>query len=117
MLHEITFSIAGLEEDHRNPEIGYFIAILFSAFYLSRLVGSFTAIAFANGKRSIFIGYMFFFLMSGSTIFHALKPNAYFVVFLRILVGFGAGVAPLTCYMRVELMKIQRLRVLSGDIK
>lgn len=107
LMHEIGRHAIYFNGNVNKPEVGYFITVMFSLFYLGRICGNLFGVGFAKKKRSVFFTYITFIPLIVATYFQSLYTGALWIFASRILIGFFSGFSPAMCMLRSDVKKTQ----------
>jgi len=106
ILHEIGRNTVFFNGNVNKPDVGYFIAIIFSLFYLARFFGSLAGLLYSVGHRFIFISLMYYIGTIVGTLLQGYFTSAVAIVSLRVFLGFMTGFTPVMCIIRGETDKV-----------
>lgn len=107
LMHEIGRHAIYFNGNVNKPEVGYFITLMFSLFYLGRICGNLFGVGFAKKRRSVFFTYITFIPLIIATYFQSLYTGALWIFASRILIGFFSGFSPAMCMLRSDVRKTQ----------
>lgn len=90
-----------------SRELGFFVAGLFCCFYFGRALGGFIGLIVALSGWILTVTYLLITILVIANVLQFFFTPWWAIMLIRALVGFAAGLTPITCLMRVELTNME----------